>query len=1091
MGYKPKLIEVALPLAAINAEAAREKSIRHGHPSTLHLWWARRPLAAARAVIWASLVDDPSGDESLTAVEQEVARARLFGILEQLVKWENSNNPDVLAKARAEIDRCFPDGPPAILDPFAGGGAIPLEAQRLGLRALAGDLNPVATLINKAMIEVPPRFAGRPPVHPDLQGTLGGYRPSEGSEESVAGPVGGPSAGAPGGIAPPAGPTRPPTARSPSAGSSGGAWVRAQGLAADVEAYGQWMRDEAQRRIGHFYPDAAGPNGEKLTPIAWIWARTVESPDPAWSGHVPLVASWVLANKPNKPKVWIEPVIDRETQTISYEIREGAEPTHELGDDAQHGLAGSDEIREGGEPTHERTVVRGNGRCIATGAAIPGDYIKSEGRAGRMGHQLMAVVAEGEAGREYCAPTDADSRTDPGVKAQWQPQASLPDRGLGFRVQPYGLDEWWKLFSPRQLVALTTFSDLLGEVREQVVADALACGFADRPVGNDSGGTGAALGDRSGGPHVGPDDRHPPDRYPPDRHSGGGRNPESAGASAVSFSPDPTDRHVVGPADRHPPDRHSGGGRNPESAGASAVSSSPDRAAGPSGGAAGAGRRLREGGSGAAAYADAVVTYLAFAVDRLADRNSTICTWDSGYVKIRNTFSRQAIPMTWDFAECNPFSDSTGNWMGAVEWIRKALEHLPASVSGEVSQRDARARVGESRGAVVSTDPPYYDNVGYADLSDFFYVWLRRNVAGVWPDECATLKTPKAEEIIADPDRHVGQTGAEVHFESGMAAFMAAVAQHQPAGAPATVYYAYKATETKQGEVRTTGWETFLQAVLDAGLQVNATWPMRTELANRMRGLGSNALASSVVLACRPRDASAPLATRREFSGALRAELPEAVRVLQSGNVSPVDLAQSAIGPGMRVFSRYAKVLEADGSAMRVPAALALVNEVLGEILHGAEAELDAPSRFALAWFGSFGWNPASSGDADNLARAKGTSLGGIAESGIGEARAGEFRLFERSELAPDWTPAGDARLTVWEATQYLVAALGRSEGEASALLRQLGGYGDRARQLAYLLYAKSDEQGWAAEAAAYNTLIAAWPTLRAAHPAAEALTLL
>ena len=485
------------------------------------------------------------------------------------------------------------------------------------------------------------------------------------------------------------------------------------------------------------------------------------------------------------------------------------------------------------------------------------------------------------------------------------------------------------------------------------------------------------------------------------------------------------------------------------------------------------------------------MTYLAFAVDRCADYWSTICTWNSPGEKMRNTFSRQAIPMTWDFAECNPFSDSTGNWMGAVEWVRKALEHLPASVPGEVSQRDARARVRESRGAVVSTDPPYYDNVGYADLSDFFYVWLRRNVAGVWPDECATLKTPKAEEIIADPDRHVGQTGAEIHFESGMAAFMAEVAQHQPAGAPATVYYAYKATETKKGEVRTTGWETFLQAVVDAGLQVNATWPIRTEKPGRLRDNRSNALASSVVLACRPRDASAPLATRREFSGALRAELPEAVRVLQSGNVSPVDLAQSAIGPGMRVFSRYAKVLEADGSAMRVPAALALVNEVLGEILDGAEAELDAPSRFALAWFGSFGWNPASSGDADNLARAKGTSLGGIAESGIGEARAGEFRLFEQSELAPDWTPAGDARLTVWEATQYLVAALERSEGEASALLRQLGGYGDRARQLAYLLYAKSDEQGWAAEAAAYNTLIAAWPTLRAAHPAAEALTLL
>ncbi|MCY3953254.1 MAG: DUF1156 domain-containing protein [bacterium] len=712
MGYKPKLIEVALPLAAINAEAAREKSIRHGHPSTLHLWWARRPLAAARAVIWASLVDDPSGDESLTAEQQEVARARLFGILEQLVKWENSNNPDVLAKARAEIDRCFPDGPPAILDPFAGGGAIPLEAQRLGLRALAGDLNPVATLINKAMIEVPPRFAGRPPVHPDLQGTLGGYRPSEGSDESVASPVGGPSAGAPGEIAPPAGPTRPPTARSPSAGSSGGAWVRAQGLAADVEAYGRWMRDEAQRRIGHFYPDATGPNGEKLTPIAWIWARTVESPDPAWSGHVPLVASWVLANKPNKPKVWIEPIIDREAQTISYEIREGAEPTRGAPGRPHDDGRISYEIREGGEPTHERTVVRGNGRCIATGAAIPGDYIKSEGRAGRMGQRLMAVVAEGEAGREYCAPTDADESAAQVDEPDWKPSGKNPERLSGGTVFVYGLDEWWKLFSPRQLVALTTFSDLLGEVREQVVANALACGFADQPVEDDSSGTGGELGDRSGGPPVSPDDRHPSDRHsgegrnpesagasavsfspdpsdrhavgpddrhPSDRHSGEGRNPESAGASAVSFSPDPSDRHAVGPDDRHPSDRHSGEGRNPESAGASAVSFSPDRAAGPSGGAEGAGWRLREGGSGAAAYADAVVTYLAFALDRLADRNSTICTWDISRQHARNVFSRQAIPMSWDFAENNPLGKSSGSWIGAVSGLAKALEHLPVS----------------------------------------------------------------------------------------------------------------------------------------------------------------------------------------------------------------------------------------------------------------------------------------------------------------------------------------------------------------------------------------------------------------------------
>jgi putative DNA methylase len=897
MTYKPKLIEVALPLAAINKEASREKAIRHGHPSTLHLWWARRPLAAARAVIWASLVDDPSGDESLSVEQQEVERQRLFRILEELVKWENSNNPVVLAAAKAEIDRCFPEGAPPILDPFGGGGAIPLEAQRLGLKALSGDLNPVAVLIQKAMIEIPPRFAGKRPVHPDIDVELT-------------------------------------------------TWERAQGLAADVEAYGQWMRDEAERRIGHLYPKATGSDGEKLTPIAWIWARTVESPDPSWNGHVPLVASWTLAKKPGKPKVWIEPIIDRKTQTISYEIRTG------------------------GEPSYERTISRGNGTCIATGAAIPGDYIKARGRSGLMGQQLIAVVAEGKKpGRTYCGPLEAELAAAACDLPDELPAGKMSSHPQYMGTYRYGLDEWWKLFTPRQLTALTTFSDLLPKVRERVIADAAANGVIDDGV------------------------------------------------------------------------------------------------------------RLRDGGSGATAYADAIVTYLAFVIDKCTDYWSAVCSWNNTGEKIRNIFGRQAIPMTWDFAETNPFSSSTGNWMAMVNWVRKSVNHLPVSKSGEVVQRDARARVRESPGAVVSTDPPYYDSVPYSDISDFFFVWLRRNLADVWPDECATLLTPKANELVADNQRFGSREGAKEHFESGMAEFMAEVAAGHHPDVPSTIYYAYKASESGGED----GWSTFLQGVMDAGLQVNATWPMRTELANRMRSLGSNALASSIILACRPREGSAVLATRGEFVAALRDELPAAVQVLQSGNIAPVDMAQSAIGPGIKVFSRFAKVVEADGSAMPVSAALAIINNILGEILDGEEADLDADTRFAVTWYSQYGYNPASSGDADTLAKAKVTSLSGIADAGIGEARAGAFRLFERSELDTDWTPVGDDRLTVWEATQYLILALERSESEAAELLRQLGGFADRARQLAYLLFQKATDKGWADEAASYNGLITAWPTLQTA----------
>jgi len=919
-----------------------------------------------------------------------------------------------------------------------------LEAQRLGLRALSGDLNPVAVLINKAMIEIPPRFAGRPPVHPELRSEL--------------------------------------------AGTAG--WERAQGLAADVQAYGAWMRDEAQRRIGPLYPDATGPNGEQLTPIAWIWARTVKSPDPAWKGHVPLVASWHLAKRKNKPAVWIEPIVDYDAQTISYEVRTS------------------------GEPTRERTVGRGGGRCIATGASMPFGYIRSEFQAGRSRQELLAVVAEGQRGRTYLAPTadqekaakessDFPKHTVSGQIFDWPGRTN---------VVRYGMDQWEDLFTQRQLVALTTFSDLLGEVRQMAESHARAAAALD------VGASGAG------------------------RFAAGASGADSGGESAAAHEPplasgqaDMTGRVAAGSLGACMDTAATAGGRlragSPDASGratqdaVSAAGSADDEssrqgAQGTFGGAVRAeaqaataldGLRLRDGGSGAAAYADAVVTHLAFAVDRCADYWSSICTWNNGRELIRSTFARQAIPMTWDFAEANPFSSSTGNWMAMVDWVRKAVEHLPAQQpspragtasphrgaegvqiaswqAGAVVQRDARARVRECAGAAIATDPPYYDNISYADLSDFFFVWLRRSLSGVWPDECATLLTPKAEEMIANRYRAGSREAAEKHFEEGMAGFMAEVAEHSSSDVPATVFYAYKATETDDDGVRATGWDTFLQGVVDAGLQVTATWPLRTELANRPIAMGANALASSIVLACRPRPETASLASRTRFLEALRAELPEAIRKLQSGSIAPVDMAQSAIGPGIAVFSRYAKVIEADGRTMPVADALAAINDVLGEILDGEEAELDNDSRFAVAWYAQHGYEAASSGDADNLARAKNTALAGIEQSGIGEARAGRFRLYRRDELPEGWDPARDDRITVWEATQHLTAALYRSELQAAALLRQLGGYGDNARQLAYVLYAKAEANGWAEEAAAYNTLIAVWTDLRTMPPPDEQL---
>ena len=906
-GPRRKLIEVALPLDAINAASAKEKSIRHGHPSTLHLWWARRPLAACRAVLFASLVDDPSAypDRFPTEEAQAAERRRLFGIIERLVPWENSNNPDVLKEARDEIrESCDGDLPP-VLDPFAGGGSIPLEAQRLGLEAYASDLNPVAVLINKALIEIPPRFAGRPPVHPDQDGVAELKR-----------------------------------------------WSGAQGLAADVRHYGKWMRDEAERRIGHLYPKAVLPpehGGGDATVIAWLWARTVRSPNPAWEGHVPLVRSFVLSNKRGR-RVWIEPIVDRVTQSIRYEVRSGTDGV----------------VPEG-------TVTRKGAHCLATGAAMPFSYVREEARAGRMSHELIAIVAEGDRRRIYLEPT-ADHREAAHVAIpSGSPTTDLPPKALGFRVQTYGMTKHSDLFTARQLTSLTTFCDLVGEARDQIRTAAVASELGDDPI------------------------------------------------------------------------------------------------------------PLRDGGAGAVAYAEAVSVYLGLMVGKVADRLSTVATWDSTvkFEGIRNTFSRQAIPMTWDFAEGNPFSASTGSTEQTLDWIGRVLEDLCSSSAGIVRQMDAAA-VETNDSAIVSTDPPYYDNIGYADLSDFFYAWLRPCVGQVFPDVCSTLLVPKSQELVATPYRFGGdKRQAEEFFETGLNQVFGRLRNVQDERFPLTVYYAFKQSETTEGGVASTGWETMLQSLLDSGFAISGTWPMRSELSNRMLASGTNALASSIVLVCRRRPESARLATRREFLSALKSELPGALRVLREGGIAPVDMAQAAIGPGMAVFSRYARVMEASGEAMRVRTALELINETLDEVAEGIDADFDYDTRWAVSWFGEYGLEEGEFGRAELLSKSRNTSVAGLAEAGIVDSGAGKVRLLRRDELDPDWDPMTDGRFTIWEVTHHLIHRI-HEQGEeaAAALLHAVGGHGESAKELAYRLYLICERKGWATEALDYNSLVTSWPEL-------------
>jgi len=967
MTHKKKLIEVALPLEAINKAAAYEKMPGIGpHPRGIHLWWARRPLAAARAVIFAQMVDDPSSHPDLfkTERDQKKERGRLFKIIEELVLWENTTNEAVLQKARDAIWESWrracaenADHPrarelfnrevlPAFHDPFAGGGALPLEAQRLGLESYASDLNPVAVLINKAMIEIPPRFAGKPPVHPQA-GTLSPRGRGQGEGALFA-----------------------------------NEWKGAQGLAEDVRYYGQWMRDEAEKRIGHLYPkvevtaelvkerpDLKPYLGQQLTVIAWLWARTVKSPNPAFANvDVPLASTFMLSTKAGK-EAYVEPVIAGGGYRFTVKV---GKPK-----DAEAAKNGT-------------KLARGaNFKCLMSDAPIASDHIYGEANAGRMGARLMAIVAEGNRGRVYLAPTPEHEAAALKARPDWKPEVAMPENPRWFSPPLYGLKNYGDLFTDRQLVALTTFSDLVGEAVERIKRDAIKAGL--------------------------PDDNQP----------------------------------------------------------------------------------LAKVGAGATAYAEAVGVYLAFAVDRCTDFSNSCTRWVPGNQKVMNLFGKQAIAMTWDFPEAAILHDTVGGFVPAAAFIADCIGKLSSVGSGRAVQQDAMAS-GIASGKVVSTDPPYYDNIGYADLSDFFYNWLRRALRPVFADLFATMAVPKAEELVATPYRHGSKEKAETFFLNGMTQAMHRLAELAHQAFPVTIYYAFKQSESdNEGGTTNTGWDTFLAAVIEAGFSITGTWPMRSEQEFRMVGMGTNALASSIVLVCRPRPVNAPTATRRDFHNALKTELPAALAYLQAGNIAPVDLAQAAIGPGMAVYTRYAKVLDAEGKPIPVRAALALINQVLDEALAEQEGDFDADTRWALAWFEQMGFAEGEYGVAEQLSKSKNTAVSGLAEAGILFSGKGKVRLLKPAELPSNGNATTDSRLTVWEMVHHLVRVLeAGGESAAATLVAKLGSQAEIARELCYRLFTICERKKRANEAMAYNALVQSWPEIvrlarekpRAASPGTDDL---
>ncbi|MBY5703003.1 DUF1156 domain-containing protein [Rhizobium leguminosarum] len=931
-----KLIEVSIPIEAINAESSRRKQkAPKGYPTAIHKYWAQRPVAACRAILFAQLVDDPSAwpDRFPTDVEQEVERQRLHRIIERMCLWDSSNDDSVMDLARWEIARSVAWGlgqeppskddrhailnfletkAPPVYDPFSGGASIPLEAQRLGLRAFGSDLNPVAVLIGKSLVEIPPKFAGFAPVNPKSRVEL----------------------------------------------ARGASWSGrgAQGLADDVRFYANWMREEAIKRIGNLYPTVSMPSGSQGTVIAWLWARTIKSPDPAARGAmVPLVSTFLLSSKEGR-KVWVVPELDDAAPNgYKFVVTTGIP-----------NKADESKIRNG-----TKSGRGSNFTCLLTGSPISDVYVKSEGMAGRVDVRLLAMVVEADRARSYVSPMVSHEVIAAEARPDWEPDGTLPNDPRSFWTVQYGLNTYASLFTKRQLAALTTLADLVGEACKKVCADAELAGM---------------------------------------------------------------------PVD---------------------------------------GTSLNSGGSGAAAYAQAVATYLALVVDRMVFYGSSLCGWLTKDNAMGKSMPQQGLAMSWDFAEGNPFGKSSSDITTCAKAVSDCLDEINCRSPGVVTQTDA-SRIEYAPQYVVSTDPPYYDNIGYADLSDFFYAWLKPMLGAIYPDIFRTLATPKENELVASPYRHGGSDAAEEFFLLGMRNAISRLATGNSAY-PITIYYAFKQQEQSQIGITSPGWSSFLQAIIDAGLGVDGTWPVRTENPSRSIAQGTNALASSIVLVCRKRPTDALTITRAEFIRQLRRELPAAIDDIRRAGVGPVDMQQSVIGPGMGVFSRHAKVLEDDDSAMEVKNALAIINRVWEEIDQELDAAFDAETQVALAWFATYGFDARSSGELITLANAKNISSNALFHSGVFEDLRGKTALTPRENLPKNWSPSKDKTFTIWECVQHTARVLNAGDGGAEAagrLVAQMGPASDQARKLAYRLFEIATQKGWSQEALVYNELAQEWPHL-------------
>lgn len=830
--------------------------------------------------------------------EDDTLRADLLGVIKQLVA-NGADLPDdaALADAKARLRAQFPDGMPTVFDPFCGGGSTLIEAQRLGAPTRGSDLNPVPALITRTVTQILPKIWDGQPLHP---AAVGDRARLARNERQLTFPAAEQS-------------------RAPLRGYAG--------IVQDVNHYAAQIQDRVLRRLSKNYRSQDGENV-----VAWLWARTARCPNPSCGIDTVLTTSWWLAKRKNE-LAWLEPI-----------VRDGrVDITVESG-------------RAHGQAQDSPKIGDGVFECLACKATLDGRYLRSQGKDGRLGLRMTAVVADVAGRRRYRAPTqqDLDAAAVTDLDSSF---AAVPinSGGQGIRVGLYGVSTWDEIFSPRQRIWLTALADEVARVPSVVTAD-----------------------------------------------------------------------------------------------------------------------------GGAQEWAVAAATLLGLAVGRVAQYESTQVRWfidsRSGAGQALPAFGRHDVPMQWDFVEPAP-SSVAGSFTGAVRSITAGLSQASRG-DGVVVRQDARvARLAEP--GLVATDPPYFDAIGYADHSDYFYIWHRRALKDVHPDLYGTAAAPKGGELTAIPVHHGNsKDAAREYFIEGFTEAFNNLQQSLRPDLPMLVVYASKEQKaTKQEETR---WSSILTAMIAADLEITGAWPIHGTGTNRMVGIGTNAVATYVVMTCRPRESTAMSISLTDFTRALRRELGPAVRDLQASSILPVDLAQAAMGPGMRIYSRYRAVLDQAGSRVPVEHAMRLINSALAEVLDEQEGELDPASRFAIRWWETYGWEPGTFGEADKAARPLGIGVDDVVRSQVATSRANKVQLRGSGAMDPRWTPTNDIQPTAWEAVHHLAHKLIDRGGEleAAELMASLGNLHDPAMALVYRLHDIAAKKSRAADQERYNALINSWSEL-------------